>query len=105
MKYLMLCFSVAVCLSGCVTRPVKASGPVLVSPNNDGGEITLTMRDCEYKGVNYTQQYPNLRQAYTYGNKTPYLEGCWTLIDGNVHLIYFHNNTRRVYPLDGFQRR
>jgi len=105
MRYLTLCFSVAVALSGCATRPVKASGPILVSPNEDGGQITLTMRDCETDGRNFTREYPNLRLAYTYGNKTPYIEGCWTLIDGNVHVVYFHNNTRRVYPIDGFKRK
>ena len=84
---------------------VNAEAQVLVSPNNDGGEIVLTMRDCEADGVNYTKQYPHLRQAYTYGDRTPYREGCWTLIDGNVHVLYFHNNSRRVYPMDGFTRR
>lgn len=93
---------VAVLMTGCAAR---AQSNVLVSPNNDGGEITLTMRDCEADGINYTKQYPQLRQAYTYGNKTPYLEGCWSVIDGNVHIVYFHNNTRRVYPLSGFTRR
>ena len=82
-----------------------AQNVVLVSPNEDGGEITLTMRDCVTDGKNFTQEYPNLRQAYTYGNRTPYTEGCWTLIDGNVHVLYFKNNTRRVYPLSGFTRK
>jgi hypothetical protein len=105
LRSVLTVLGLAVCLSGCATRPVKASGPVLVSPNEDGGQITLTMRDCVTGGKNFTQEYPNLRLAYTYGNKTPYIEGCWTLIDGNVHVLYFHNNTRRVYSLDGFQRR
>lgn len=93
---------VAVLMTGCAAR---AQGNVLVSPNEDGGQITLTMRDCVTDGKNFTQEYPTLRQAYTFGTKTPYLEGCWTLIDGNVHVVYFHNNTRRVYPLSGFTRR
>jgi hypothetical protein len=83
----------------------SANAQVLVAPNNDGGEITLTTRDCELGGVNYTQQYPSLRKAYTYGDNTSYKEGCWTVIDGNVHVIYFHNNTRRVYPIDGFRKK
>ena len=105
LRSVLAVLGVAVFLSGCATRPAKASGPILVSPNEDGGQITLTMRDCETDGINYTKQYSNLRLAYTYGNKTPYLEGCWTLIDGNVHVVYFHNNTRRVYPIDGFKRK
>ena len=94
--------AVALLLTGCAA---KANGSVLVAPNQDGGEIVLTTRNCEADGKNFTAEYPNLRQAYTYGNNVPYKEGCWTIIDGNVHVLYFHNNSRRVYPLDGFRRR
>lgn len=94
--------ALVVLITGCAA---KAESNILVTPNNDGGEIVLTIRDCETDGINYTKQYPHLRQAYTYGDKTPYREGCWTIIDGNVHVLYFHNNSRRVYPLSGFTRR
>lgn len=92
----------AVLMTGCAA---KAQGTVLVAPNNDGGEIVLTTRDCETDGVNYTQKYPHLRQAYTYGERSRYSEGCWTIIDGMVHVLYFNGNSRRVYPLDGFRKR
>lgn len=105
LRSILTVFSVALFLSGCATRPVKASAAILVSPNNDGGEITLTMRDCVTDGKNFTREYPHLRLAYTYGDRAPYMEGCWTLIDGKVHILYFHNSTRRVYPLEGFERR
>ena len=97
LRFVLAVLGVAFCLN--------AEAQLLVSPNNDGGEIVLTMRDCVADGKNFTQEYPHLRQAYTYGDRTPYREGCWTLIDGNVHVLYFHNNSRRVYPLEGFTRR
>lgn len=92
----------AILMTGCAA---KAQGTVLVAPNNDGGEIVLTTRDCETDGINYTRQYPHLRQAYTYGERSQYSEGCWTVIDGMVHVLYFKGNSRRVYPLDGFRKR
>lgn len=101
-RFLSSICAVAVLMTGCAA---KADSNVLVSPNNDGGEIVLTMRDCETDGINYTKKYPHLRQAYTYGERSRYSEGCWTIIDGMVHVLYFNGNSRRVYPLDGFTRR
>lgn len=102
LRFISSVCAVVVLVTGCAA---KAASGVLVAPNNDGGEIVLTTRDCDVDGINYTQKYPHLRQAYTYGDRSPYSEGCWTIIDGMVHVLYFKNNSRRVYPLEGFTKR
>ena len=79
-----------------------AIGQVFVLPNKAGGEITLTMRPCVIKNVT---QPETLREAYTWSPSTPYQEGCWTIVDGMVHVLFFSTGDRRIYPIDEFRKR
>jgi hypothetical protein len=63
-----------------------------VMPNNGGGQVVLTDRLC--------QGYKTLYYAYTY---TPqmFLDGCWRLMDGKVHVVW-EKSGRRVYQMNDF---
>ena len=69
-----------------------AQADTWVMPNNGGGQVVLTDRAC--KG------YKNLYEAYTYTNSV-FLEGCWALVDGKVHVAW-NNQGRRVYEMNDF---
>ena len=49
-----------------------------VMANQGGGQIVLTDRKC--------QGYKALFYAYTYTDKA-FLDGCWALMDGKVHVV------------------
>ncbi len=72
---------------------INAMADTWVMPNNGGGEVVLTDRLC--------QGYKNLYYAYTY---TPqlYLDGCWRLMDGKVHVVWEKGGGRRVYEMNDF---
>jgi len=72
---------------------LNAMADTWVMPNNGGGEVVLTDRLC--------QGYKNLYYAYTY---TPqlYLDGCWRLMDGKVHVVWEKGGGRRVYEMNDF---
>lgn len=70
-----------------------AQADTWVMPNNGGGQVVLTDRVCE--------GYKSLHQAYTYTDKV-YLSGCWTVMDGKVHIAWDKNQGRRVYELENF---
>lgn len=63
-----------------------------VMNNNGGGQIVLTDRGCP--------GYKKLLEAYTYTGNA-YIEGCWTVIDNKVHVIW-NGKDRRVYDLSDF---
>ena len=64
-----------------------------VMPNNGGGQVVLTDRECKgHKG---------LYEAYTYTNQV-YMDGCWALIDGKVHVAWGKGQGRRVYEMNDF---
>jgi hypothetical protein len=74
-----------------------------VMPNQGGGEITLTAQACKVDGG----RYESLRHAYSWTNQI-YFEGCWSLIDGNIHIIWVHSDgtrNRRVYSLNSFSKK
>jgi hypothetical protein len=74
-----------------------------VMPNQGGGEITLTDRQCDADNG----AYPALKKAYSWTNKI-YFDGCWTVIDGNIHVVWMLPNgtrPRNVYPIGSFTRR
>lgn len=76
------------------------SAQTLVMPNTGGGEITLTNRVCKING----RTYENLKLAYSWTREI-YFEGCWALIDSNIHVQWVFDNARserRVYPVDRF---
>lgn len=62
-------------------------------PNKAGGEIIITTRDCpKQKG---------LLRAYNYGSGGKLMEGCWTVLDERVHVIW-EDGSRYTYPLESF---
>lgn len=63
--------------------------------NKAGGEIVLSDRACSDK------KGKGLLEAYNYSSGGKYLEGCWTVFDGMVHVVWF-DGTRYTYPLDSF---
>ncbi len=64
-----------------------------VMPNNGGGQVVLTDRLCKgYKSIYY---------AYSYTDKV-YLDGCWGLVDGKVHVAWEKGQGRRVYNMNDF---
>ena len=79
---------IAVALVSC-----NALADTWVMPNQGGGQVVLTDRKC--KG------YPGLNEAYTYTNSV-YLDGCWTVIDGKVHVAWGKNQGRKVYEINDF---
>ena len=64
-----------------------------VMGNQNGGQIVITDRLCT--------GYKHIYQAYSYSDKG-YLEGCWTLMDGKVHIVWSNNVGRRVYEMNDF---
>jgi hypothetical protein len=82
---------------------ITAHAESWVMPNQGGGEITLTDRQCEADNG----AYPALKKAYSWTNKI-YFDGCWTVIDGNIHVVWMLPNgtrPRNVYPIGSFTRR
>ena len=73
----------------CRNEPV----PVVVGTGLVALDVVLTDRKC--KG------YPGLNEAYTYTNSV-YLDGCWTVIDGKVHVAWGKNQGRKVYEINDF---
>ena len=76
---------------------VLVSGSVMadtwVLQNNGGGQIVLTDRKCP--------GHPTLNESYTYTNSI-YLNGCWAIMDGKVHVVWDKGQGRRVYELNDF---
>ena len=64
-----------------------------VMANQGGGQIVLTDRKC--------QGYKALFCAYTYTDKA-FLDGCWALMDGKVHVVWEKMKGRNVYEMNDF---
>ena len=64
-----------------------------VMTNQGGGQIVLTDRKC--------QEEKALFQAYTYTDRA-FLNGCWGLLDGKVHVVWEKGQGRKVYELNDF---
>jgi hypothetical protein len=62
-------------------------------PNKAGGEIVITTRDCP--------RQKGLLRAYNYIPGGQMQEGCWTVLDERVHVVWF-DGTKYTYPLDAF---
>ena len=69
-----------------------AQADTWVMPNNGGGQVVLTDRLC--------QGYKTLYYAYTYTTQM-FLDGCWRLMDGKVHVVW-EKGGRRVYQMNDF---
>ena len=74
-----------------------AAAPALADtwamPNKGGGEIVLTERSC-----------PNgkgLLRVYGYLADGKAIFGCWTVLDGMVHVVW-DDGSRYTYPIENF---
>jgi len=82
---------------------INAYAESWVMPNEGGGEITVTDQQCKADNG----AYPQLKKAYSWTNKI-YFEGCWAIIDGNVHVIWMlpsGTRPRNVYNINSFSRK
>ena len=70
-----------------------AQADTWVMPNQGNGQIVLTDRKCS--GTK------NLFYVYAY-TTTAFLEGCWGLLDGKVHVVWEKGQGRRVYEMQDF---
>lgn len=96
MKKLLLALALLVSIS--------AHAESWVMTNEGGGEITLTSNACMADGGQYSAK---LKKAYTWTNQI-YFEGCWGIVDGNVHVVWMMpsgNRPRNVYNINSFSRR
>lgn len=85
------------------TLALNANAETWVLPNTSGGEITLTSQACKADNG----QYASLKHAYTWTHEA-YVEGCWTVVDGNVHIVWLMSSgkrERRVYSLSSFSKK
>lgn len=89
--------SLLLCLSA------HASAETWVMPNQGGGEITLSSNQCKADNG----AYPSLKHAYSW-TRDIYFEGCWSVVDGNVHIVWVFKDgsrDRRVYPVSSFNKK
>lgn len=73
-------------------------------PNEGGGEITLSSDACMADGGKWSAK---LKKAYSWTNRI-YFEGCWGIVDGNVHVIWLlpdGTRPRNVYNINSFNRK
>lgn len=77
-------------IAALAATPVMADSWVM--PNQGGGQVVLTDRPCP--------GYKNLSAAYTYTGKI-YIDGCWTIIDNKIHVVW-NGTDRRVYDISDF---
>jgi hypothetical protein len=83
---------------------INAYAESWVMPNEGGGEITLKSEGCEADNGKYVTK---LKKAYSWTNQI-YFEGCWAIVDGNVHVVWIlpsGNRPRNVYNINSFTRK
>lgn len=83
---------VSAIIAGILALPCYAA--TYETDNEGGGKIVLTDRECK--------NYPPLRSMYAYHSTGVYMDGCWAIIDGKVHVYYHQSKERRVYPAEIF---
>lgn len=74
---------------------VSAQAITLIQPNTGGGNIVLTGNPCPKPG------FAMLKQAYTYISTGQSHFGCWTVMDGLIH-ISWDNGNRSIFAVDSF---
>jgi len=83
-------------ITAMIAAPVMAD--TFAMPNQAGGEIVISDRPCTDK------RGKGLLEAYNYGNGGKHMEGCWTVIDNMVHVVWF-DGTRYSYPIENFYKK
>ena len=76
-----------------------AQADTWVMPNQGNGEIVITDQVCK--------QEKALKFAYSWTEKI-YFEGCWGIIDNNVHIVWINpdgTRSRRVYRISDFTKK
>ena len=80
-----------VIIAALIAAPVFADSWAI--PNKSGGEIVITTRECP--------QQKGLLRAYNYGSGGQIMEGCWTIFDDMVQVVW-KDGTRYAYPVSSF---
>ena len=83
---------------------INAHAESWAMPNEGGGEITLSSDACMADGGKYANK---LKKAYSWTNRI-YFEGCWGIIDNNVHIVWINpdgTRSRRVYRISDFTKK
>ena len=73
----------------------NAHALTLIQPNVAGGKMVLTGTTCPKPG------FAVLKQAYSFTPNGSAIFGCWTMMDGMVH-ISWDNGVRSVFEVDSF---
>lgn len=71
---------------------------VATQPNQAGGKIVLTDRECKYEG----RVFDKLNRAYNYGSAGYTSEGCWGVEDETVIVYWIDTNQKMRYPITAF---
>jgi len=83
--------------AGLLITSTFATAATLEAPNNGGGKIVLTPRECVVKN----ETFDVLKEMYTTLPDGYIMRGCWALIDKKVRVIYI-DGTERVYDTANF---
>jgi hypothetical protein len=81
--------------------PTIASAQVFAMPNKGGGEVVLAARPCVVNGKNYDL----FKEAYAWSPQASKAQACWTVMDGNVLVVFVADGDQRVYPFSAFREK
>lgn len=73
---------------------MDAGAVVMTLKNNAGGEVVISDRVCKLKD----KEYPPLKEAYAYSSDGSTFNGCWTMKDGRVWVMYVGGDERLYDP-------
>ena len=82
-------------IAAILTCAASAQAITLVQPNAGGGKLMLTGTTCPKPG------FAVLKQAYSFVTNGSAIFGCWTLMDGMIH-ISWDNGVRSIFEVDSF---
>jgi hypothetical protein len=77
--------------------PISVYADSVYMNNDAGGKVVLNDGNCTLNGKSYKE----LRSAYAYGKTGEMVDGCWTVLDGVIHVVYATGD-RRVYEFTDF---
>jgi hypothetical protein len=86
-----------------VVSGVASAETVATLPNQAGGKIVLTDEVCKDPATG--EIYTALRRSYNYSSSGGTSEGCWTLEDETIVVVWINSNgsrDRSRYPLSNF---